>query len=316
MTANFEIPVVLMMYNRPLHVRRMWATLRQLKPRTLYVVSDGPKKPADEPLVADCRSIIQPDWDVQLTELYSQTNLGCRANQIRGLTNVFSAEETAIVLEDDLVVSPCFFEYCKQLLMAYANDNTIFAICGTNQWQSGKPVGNSSIRFSRYFSSCGWASWRRSWNLCDWNEKLDPAAVAALLAGRSLNQWVGSFWEELLSQKSLEERDSWAYQYNLAALRRGLYTIFPSQNLIEHVGVGADASHAVKASYVWPKSSNIELPLKIPATKELDDEYDNLLELRHYDGRSLSRLRRKLKLGTRLRATVAKAGELFSRTDQ
>ncbi len=85
--------VVIIFFNRPRELKRVWDAVSKVKPAKLVAISDGPRRVEERVLVDACRSIIMPDWNCDLVRLYRESNLGCRNNIVDGLTEVFRTEE-------------------------------------------------------------------------------------------------------------------------------------------------------------------------------------------------------------------------------
>src|SRR5439155_1136829 len=114
----FKIPIVLFIFNRPDTTQRVLETIRSQKPKTLFVIADGPRshRPEDSERCNQTRQLIETiDWPCEIIKHYSDTNLGCGIRIVSGLDFVFSQVEKAIIFEDDCVAQPSFFRYCEDL---------------------------------------------------------------------------------------------------------------------------------------------------------------------------------------------------------
>ncbi len=296
---QFKVPIVVIIYNRPDNFRQLWQSIRQIQPAHLFVISDGPKTTADARLVEQCRALATPDWECTLVRIYAAQNLGCRESQIRGLSRVFAEVERAIVLEDDCIPHHSFFDYCSELLDFYSEDKQIFSITGLNQW-TDLHLAPSSWSFSRYFCSWGWASWRRSWQLCNWDERVSRSVLDEVPNSFVLKS-THSWWIDLLRREdALIKMDSWAYQFCLAGLRRSSWTVIPRRNLIANTGL-ANGTHFKDGKWILPPVEELDFPLYPASIMELNDNYDRMFERRHFDMNPMRVLRRKLALGRRIR---------------
>ena len=78
---SLDTPVVVFFFNRPMHLQRVFARVREAKPKDLVLVADGPRadRPEEAQACADCRAIVeQIDWPCNVTRLYAEQNMGCR----------------------------------------------------------------------------------------------------------------------------------------------------------------------------------------------------------------------------------------------
>lgn len=298
----FDVPVVVIIFNRPEKFRRLWTQIELLKPSKLYVISDGPRSAQDRDLIDACRLLAEPSWQCEVTKIFSEVNLGCRNRIVTGLTEVFNREEMAIVLEDDCIPRTTFFAYCKELLELYRDDPKVFSIAGTNTFvkECQEATKSTSVLLSRYFCSWGWAAWRRSWFSCKWDEALEPNIVDRL-GQYPLNSWCSVFWKDLFGSAKNWSDLSWDYQFGFTGLCAGSYTVVPEENLVDNIGCDETATHTTVNFFGPPPiSKEIPLPLRLPDQLVPSDEFDNLFELRHTDGRMIRRIRAKLSLRKRL----------------
>ena len=116
----------------------MFETIRQAKPRTLLVVADGARNEEEKILCQQARAVTENiDWDCEVLRNYSDINMGCRERVSSGLTWAFEQVEEAIILEDDCLPHPSFFNYCETLLDYYRNDKGVMVVSGNN-FQDGQ----------------------------------------------------------------------------------------------------------------------------------------------------------------------------------
>ncbi|NJR32181.1 MAG: glycosyltransferase family 2 protein, partial [Chamaesiphon sp. CSU_1_12] len=117
-----KTPVILIIFNRPDVTEKSFAAIRQAQPAQLLVIADGPRphRPDDAEKCAAARAIIdRVDWDCQVLKNFADTNMGCGIRVSSGLTWAFDLVEEAIVLEDDCLPHPTFFQFCEEMLERY-----------------------------------------------------------------------------------------------------------------------------------------------------------------------------------------------------
>ena len=127
-------PIVLFVYNRTDHLSILIKSLKKnklFKESKLFIFSDGPKDENDKISIQNIRLFIQKELDLFQYELVSRSkNYGLSKNIINGLNEVFNKYEKAIILEDDLELSPFFLSYMNDALNTYENDNNVASISG------------------------------------------------------------------------------------------------------------------------------------------------------------------------------------------
>ncbi len=143
-------PVALIIFNRPQNTAQVFAEIAKAKPKTLFIIADGPRPnhPTDEANCARTRAVVeQIDWECTVHRNYSEQNLGCKRRVSSGLDWVFEQVEEAIILEDDILVDPSFFPFMEEMLERYRHDDRVMQIVGENA------VGvQADIPYSYFFS--------------------------------------------------------------------------------------------------------------------------------------------------------------------
>lgn len=173
---QFEIPILLLIYNRPDTTQEVFNAIKTLMPTKLYVASDSPRedKINDMDLCLKSRDIIkQIDWDCELHTRFLDINLGgCDLAVCSEINWFFENENEGIILEDDCVPNQDFFYFCQKMLEKYRNNSKVMMIGGFNP----TPFFDSpyDYYFSSWPSTWGWATWKRAWSLLretisDWN---------------------------------------------------------------------------------------------------------------------------------------------------
>ncbi|MEL6062558.1 MULTISPECIES: glycosyltransferase family 2 protein [unclassified Methylobacterium] len=263
----FDTPVAIIIFNRPDLVKGLIDQLRPVAPKNLFVIADGPRHSADEPLVRSARQEIEAiNWPANVRRIYSDINLGCKNRVVSGLEEVFRTVDRAIILEDDVWPDETFFTFCEEMLDRYETDSRIFTICSGNF--VGRPVpGQSSYHFSLYGSSWGWATWRRTWQAYDSTMALWPQ----LRQVNWLASHLGSLEEVQFYQNPFDlthagQIDTWDYQFLYSCWINNALNIVPNVTLARNVGFNRpDATHTlVDSPAAHVRAEKMKFPLKHP----------------------------------------------------
>lgn len=268
-----KTPVVFLIYRRPDLTDRVFNVIKQAKPKQLFVIADGPKDDSEGIFCQQAREVTERiDWDCEVKRNYSDVNLGCRNRVSSGLDWVFRQVEETIVLEDDCLPHPTFFQYCEDLLERYRSDNRIMLISGTNSQGTWKTKHNDYF-FSNLGGIWGWASWRRSWQLYD----IDMADIYSFIEQKGfenlLGEKLGKFRMNQFLSLIQSKVDTWDFQWGYARHKNSGLSCVPSKNLIKNIGYRADATHTKEyRSELEIYSANI--PLRQNNFLVPDREYD------------------------------------------
>lgn len=276
---QMETPVVFFVFKRPHTTQRVFNVIRQLKPKNLFVVADGPRigNHYDYQKCKEVRKIIENvDWDCQILKNYSEINMGLKKRFSSGLDWVFSNVEKAIILEDDCLPDPSFFQFCEEMLDLYEYDKRVFSITGHNHLGAWK-TKRQDYHFSYYFNCWGWATWKRVWELYDvdmkaWMETEVKERVRDVIADE--RQFVNR--AKLLDLTCAGKVDTWDYQFFFLCLMQSGFTITPSTNLISNIGFGEDATNTKNRNdnRIENKINSLTFPIRHPLSITVDREYD------------------------------------------
>ena len=277
-------PVALFGFNRPELTARVFAQIRDAQPPQLLFVTDGPRGEADKPNCDATRRLIEKvDWPCKVHTNFSETNLGCGHRVASGLDWVFSHVEEAIILEDDCLPCPAFFEFCEAMLTRYRDEPKVMHVAGSS-FLGEKMDAAQSYYFSKYALVWGWATWRRAWRhyhfgIPGWPDfrkrrlrKLFPDSIEA------------KHWPRRMEAIHCGERqDTWDYQWIFTVWAQEGYAITPTANLITNIGAGAEATHT-KESDCTDRPTRDPGKLRHPAKMEIDEAADRITFDRFFGG--------------------------------
>lgn len=282
-------PVLLIAFARPHHTRQVWEEIRQAAPEQLFVAIDAPREDRDEAArVHEVSKIVHDvDWSCTVKYLTQSANLGPGLGPRTAVTWFFDQVESGIILEDDTLPHPTFFQFASELLQVFADDARVASISGTS-FAAARYRGDASYFASRYATTWGWATWRRSW------EKYDPTIPdwADLRTTRWLTEIGGSefadHWTNVFDMVRGDLDEYWDYQFQYSAWKSGAITLHPAVNLVMNIGQGELASHTVEETPVSTRREVAEMrfPLVHLPSLVLDPRLDRWID------RSVYRTRR------------------------
>ena len=248
MKIQLTTPVAFFIFNRPDTTLRVFEQIRHVKPQKLFIIADGARFIEEEDKCNKSRSIIEKiDWDCEVLTNFSDVNLGCKLRVSSGLDWVFDKVESAIILEDDCLPEPSFFEFCSELLTRYVNDQRVMMISGDN-FQFGNKRTKDSYYFSMFPHCWGWATWKRAWQYYDVDMKLWLTIKNNNWLMDILNsKIVMTYWENIFQDVFDNLIDTWDYQWTFACWIQSGLTILPNVNLVSNIGFNNEATHTKKS---------------------------------------------------------------------
>ena len=291
----FNTPIIFFSFNRPLETQAVFAQIALLKPTKLFLVADGPRSahPSDLILCNQVRDIIsEVTWQCHVSQLFFDTNQGCRQAILQGLNWVFEQETTAIILEDDCVPDPSFFLFCQELLDYYQDNPRIMSI-GGYRYLPDEIQNPESYCFSKYTQSWGWATWKRAWNLMDaelmtWDDVSQSTWLSSYLA----NPQYITYWKYIFNQMQ-KRMNTWDYAWAYSCWRNNGLTIHPKVNLISPIGFGNNATHNTDTSHpsAFRNAIAMPFPLNHPNEISLHEAVENWIEEHCFSGMNDKRLK-------------------------
>ncbi len=257
-------PVVLFVYNRPVHTARLLASLEQntlAKETDVIVYADGCKVNAsdvDIQSVQEVRALFNKNYGfMSLTFIVQEYNLGLAQSVISGVTSVIEKYGKIIVLEDDLVLSATFLEYMNAALEKYENEEQVMQISG--YWFPIQANLLPDTFFLRHCSSWGWATWAASWKSFESSaqvllSKFDDTAVKTFDYGHSFN------YHRMLRKCANGQNDSWAIRWYASMFFKNGLTLFPNTSFVNNTGNDNSGVHSFATSVYKHSTLQKQIP--------------------------------------------------------
>lgn len=118
-------PIVMYSYNRPHYFRQVVDSLKsQASGSEIFLFQDGPKNVNDKKLTDESAKIFT-DAFADGHIFYSDKNLGVAFNQKRGRDFTFDRFESAIFIEDDIVLNNYYIDLLNGLMDLFSSDDQI-----------------------------------------------------------------------------------------------------------------------------------------------------------------------------------------------
>lgn len=287
----FDIPVTLFFMKRTENTLKVLSGIAKVKPKKLYLISDGGRSEEEHKKVEACRRAVEAaiDWDCEVIKDYAQTNVGILDRIGYGAKRVLEKEEYAIFLEDDNYPEETFFYFCREMLLKYRDNTNILWVCGTNYLEEyDSPY---SYVFTKHTLPCGWASWGSKY----------PAIYDGYLKGLD-DPFIRENYKGFYGNKRLEKQKyyfinnakkeidkknykiSWDHQMTFTLMSHNMYGIAPKTNLIKNIGVDAETTHGgssmrnvMTRRFCGMGSKPLTFPLVHPPVVLEDKRYEKIV---------------------------------------
>ena len=108
--------------------------IKEEKISRIYFAGDGPRSEYDQQLIQECQRLILDNFpNIPRKNLrFNEQNQGCRIAVSSAIDWFFSHEEKGIILEDDCLPGPNFFNFLTESLKRFEYDMSIFSINATS----------------------------------------------------------------------------------------------------------------------------------------------------------------------------------------
>lgn len=284
--TSFDVPILINAFNRPETTKKVFDSVRKIRPKKLFLATDGPRinNQEDRDKSEQIKEIFQRvDWDCDVERLYRDKNLGCPRAIPEAIDWFFSKVDQGIILEDDCLPNNSFFQFCKILLDKYKYNDNVMMISGNN-FIPEERFSDHSYFFSKYGFIWGWATWGRAWQKFDESMSSYPSFISSKEFIRRYPSLLDRFfWKTAFKNKYHGYSKGWAMKWNYSMAYNGGYGVIPSKNLVTNIGFGPDATITKKVDRrMIIDTSPVVFPLLHPEKIEANVLYDKRIFRRNF----------------------------------
>lgn len=299
-----DVPVKINIWIRKELQLKQFDIIRNARPSTLFIQSDGGRTEDEVAIINECRDYIDShiDWDCTVHRFYEEKNNGLYAMAKKVSRYIWERVDRCIFLEDDDIPAVSFFRFCAEMLERYKDDTRIQGISGFN------PLGVYSVASSDYFFSgetnpWGTATWKRSIDLL-YSEKFEyiDDDYAKKILKREFSRWQYKYFLTCAKGGNVDGHIPWGEYYKgLSRVTQNALYISPKYNLVSNHGCGDDATHSSQYLTLSKEEQNLyysntyelSFPLKHPKYVMRDSSFEKKVQKKSGFGHPLIRLRRR-----------------------
>ena len=275
MEKYYSVPVAVIVFNRVVLAEKMLNCLEKIKPRQLFVISDGARKeiPGEQEKVSEVRALFdQPSGECEVHREYANENMGCDHRVPSGISWIFEYVDSAVILEDDCIPSTDFFNYAEEMLKKYQNDPKVMMIAGSNLMKK-YDIADSCCFTARTYT-WGWATWKRAWeHYCgdesEWKRILKDGTFSKIYSLRTRY-----YVKKEFGYYMKRNRCPWDYLWWISCMGAGGLCAVPKVNLITNVGFGVGATHTQNKGDYEGEVFPLDFPLQYPEQVRRDRKFD------------------------------------------
>lgn len=243
-----NMPVLIICYKRVVNVCELLRSVCEQGVSRVYLAIDGSKdnNSSVSNLIELESKQIAKEFNVDLRIWKRETNLGPAVSVISAIDWLFKTENSGIILEDDLVISPQLLEYFEVMTQRFESNQDVMMLSGT-QFVSSRNSDN--FLWASYPVIWGWATWSNRWKFYrDQLSQLERVNVNKI--GKEKR-----FWKTGVRRCASGIQDAWDIPFAVCQLSSGKKTILPPVNLISNHGADEFAGNTVFDA--WPLGMEI-----------------------------------------------------------
>lgn len=242
-------PLVMFVYNRPHLIEPVLEAINrnELADETeFYIFSDGAKKETEiskvEEVRASIKCFLKENNFRKVYLIESSKNKGLANSIIEGVSKIIEEYGRVIVLEDDLVTSPCFLRFMNDCLDYYEKNSDIWSIGGTTFDLPSLKEYKHDVYSCYRGVSWGWATWKDRWITVDWNVA-DYCEFMKDSKRKKMFKRGGQDMVNALRMQMEGKTNSWAIRWCYQQSKLNMLTILPKKTLIENIGWDGSGTH-------------------------------------------------------------------------
>lgn len=251
-----NVPILYIAFARPEYARQSFDAIKAVKPKKLYFYSNKGRKDNTDEIERNniVRSLIKEvDWECDLRTWLRDESVDVYTSLLGAINWLFDNEEMGVILEEDCVASPAFFDFAEQMLYKYHDDQRIWMVSGSNYIERYNPHGHDYL-FSHNMLIYGWASWRNRWEKVNWNninfqEMANEGVFEAVFDSEEQRKF---HLKRILKQQDFIQRTHcWDFIFTTTGRSLGSLSVIPSHNLIKNVGIKGAHTNTKDKSIVY-----------------------------------------------------------------
>ncbi len=244
---SYNIPILILGWRRPNHLKLLIEVLRSVKPDQIYLVIDGPREgiefEEERKLIEETKKIAsnEVNWNCKLKTLFRDKNLGCAIGVSNGIDWFFDYVDYGIILEDDVIPTIEFFEFMRKQLLKHLSSSNIFMINSTTDDELLSKLKYNIIYKSKFSKVWGWATYKDKWEKYKlyWSniEYLNFLIERELICKKDIEMWKEIAKWVVYDFDSL---NTWDYQWQFTIWQNNGLCISPNKWLIKNIGFGPE----------------------------------------------------------------------------
>lgn len=240
-------PIVVFTYCRAKNTRETIESLlvnQEAGSSDIIIFSDAAKNEKAIKAVSETRDYIHSVSGFKSIRIVErEQNYGLAKNIIQGVTEIINQYGKAIILEDDMTVSPFFLKYMNDGLERYKDNKEVASIHGY-MYPSSSVLSLPETFFIKGADCWGWATWKRAWDVFSPDAKFLYDEIKKRGLVKKFEFDYSYPYYKMLKGQMLGKENSWAICWYASCFLNDMYTLYPNQSMILLNGLdGVGSTH-------------------------------------------------------------------------
>jgi hypothetical protein len=239
-------PVLVTAFLRPEKTIKLVKDLANMGIDRIYISVDGGRSPEEiqtQKLMTNQIEHISKELKLNIEIRHLNANAGLAVAVISALDWFFKNVDFGVILEDDLVPTKEFFEFCLSNKYLIETSSDCWLISG-NQFSSLNNYSSSPI-LSKYPLIWGWATSAEKWATMRF-EILNGSSV---ISSRKFDLIRLGFFRTGLFRARKGQIDSWAVPLSARMFMTGSTCLLPPINLVSNIGNDQASTHSSSSDW-------------------------------------------------------------------
>jgi hypothetical protein len=242
-----SLPVLICCFNRPQKTKVVLEAVKRYGAGKIYVSCDGARPlSSDSQKVAEVQALFEGgNGGFEIQKIFLKDNLGCAKAVASGIKWFFENEAQGIVLEDDTVPEPEFFEFCEYHLEKNRNNSEIQGVSGNFLLPPELiKYHPEPTALTRYFFCWGWASWAdRMGEFSLSSDRWSDKEFDACQETQKVGAFEKEFWKTRFQLAYQDKYPGWATKMLHQSWVANRKWIVPNKDLVVNIGFGEDSTN-------------------------------------------------------------------------
>lgn len=271
MSISDKPPILVFGFNRPSKLRECLIALEENEGAelfSLHIFIDGPRDSNDLESNKECFSVASAEWKFRDKNITTRSrNLGVADSIRSGLAKIFEDHESAIIIEDDLVLHSQFLNFAVEGLEKYRKNKQIASIQGFSLIEKQ----DSECYFLQGADCWGWATWKDRWEKVNWDSRELLNEIEVSGRAKSFNFENSYNFLRILKLTDVGKVDSWAILWQASMFLQNRVSVYPPFNLVLNHGFNESATHTKSRPQGLPEISTNNI-WSFPDEAKVDSE--------------------------------------------